>query len=111
MEKIRIILDCDPGHDDAVAIMLAANSPAVELLGITVVAGNQTLENTRRNALRVVQWLGWRRKFTPAAAAPTATISAIWTCRPRRMLPLTSTPPGSGTLWRKVCGATAEIEN
>ena len=56
MEKI--ILDCDPGHDDAVAIMLAANSPAIDLLGITVVAGNQTLENTRRNALRVVQWLG-----------------------------------------------------
>ena len=111
MEKIRIILDCDPGHDDAVAIMLAANSPAVDLLGITVVTGNQTLENTRRNALRVVQWLGWRRKFTPAAAAPTATISAIWAYRPRRLLPLTSTPPGSGTLWRKVCGATAEIEN
>ena len=58
MEKTKIILDCDPGHDDAVAIMLAANSPAIDLLGITVVAGNQTLENTRRNALRVVQWLG-----------------------------------------------------
>lgn len=57
MEKTKIILDCDPGHDDAVAIMLAANSPAIDLLGITVVAGNQTLENTRRNALRVVQWL------------------------------------------------------
>ena len=58
MEKTKIILDCDPGHDDAVAIMLAAGSPAIDLLGITVVAGNQTLENTRRNALRVVQWLG-----------------------------------------------------
>ena len=58
MEKTKIILDCDPGHDDAVAIMLAANSPRLDLLGITVVAGNQTLENTRRNALRVVQWLG-----------------------------------------------------
>lgn len=58
MEKTKIILDCDPGHDDAVAIMLAANSPAIDLLGITVVAGNQTLENTRRNALQVVQWLG-----------------------------------------------------
>ena len=58
MEKTKSILDCDPGHDDAVAIMLAAGSPAIDLLGITVVAGNQTLENTRRNALRVVQWLG-----------------------------------------------------
>ena len=56
MEKI--ILDCDPGHDDAAAIMLAAKSPKIELLGITVVAGNQTLEKTLRNALNVVQWLG-----------------------------------------------------
>lgn len=58
MEKTKIILDCDPGHDDAVAIMLAGSSPKLDLLGITVVAGNQTLENTRRNALNIVQWLG-----------------------------------------------------
>ena len=55
MSKRKIILDCDPGHDDAVAILLAAKNPNLELLGITVVAGNQTLENTQRNALRVVQ--------------------------------------------------------
>lgn len=58
MEKTKIILDCDPGHDDAVAILLAGSSEAVDLLGITVVAGNQTLEKTAKNALRVVQWLG-----------------------------------------------------
>lgn len=58
MERTKIILDCDPGHDDAVAIMLAANSPGLELLGITVVAGNQTLDKTLRNALQVTQWLG-----------------------------------------------------
>lgn len=58
MGKIKIILDCDPGHDDAVAMMLAAGSPAIDLLGITVVSGNQTLEKTVRNALRVTQWLG-----------------------------------------------------
>lgn len=58
MERQKIILDCDPGHDDAVAIMLAANSPQLELLGVTTVAGNQTLENTRRNACNVLQWLG-----------------------------------------------------
>ena len=57
MNKRKIILDCDPGHDDAVAIMLAAKNPNLDLLGITVVAGNQTLENTQRNALRVVQHL------------------------------------------------------
>ncbi len=58
MQKQKIILDCDPGHDDAVAILLAANSPQLELLGVTVVAGNQTLENTRRNACHVLQWVG-----------------------------------------------------
>lgn len=70
MEKTRIILDCDPGHDDAVAIMLAANSPTVDLLGITVVAGNQTLENTRRNALQVVQWLGVETKVYAGCGCP-----------------------------------------
>lgn len=58
MDKRKIILDCDPGHDDAVAIMMAANHPSLELLGITVVAGNQTLEKTTRNALNVCQYLG-----------------------------------------------------
>ena len=42
----QIILDCDPGHDDAVAIMLAAASEEIELLGITCVGGNVGLDNT-----------------------------------------------------------------
>lgn len=54
----KILYDCDPGHDDAVALMLAAGSPELELLGITIVAGNQTLDNTGRNACHVLQWLG-----------------------------------------------------
>ena len=58
MQKTKIILDCDPGPDDAVAIMLAAREPSLELLGVSVVAGNQTLENTQRNARNVLQWLG-----------------------------------------------------
>lgn len=58
MPKQKIILDCDPGHDDAVAIMLAAANPGIELLGITVIAGNQTLGKTTRNACRVLQWIG-----------------------------------------------------
>lgn len=57
-KRRKVILDCDPGHDDAVAIMLAAGSPMIELLGISTVAGNQTLEKTTHNALRVVQHLG-----------------------------------------------------
>ena len=54
----RIILDCDPGHDDAVAIMLALGNPAIELLGITTVGGNQTVEKTTHNALSVLAACG-----------------------------------------------------
>lgn len=57
-EKQKIILDCDPGHDDAVAIMLAASAPNLELLGITIESGNQTIEKTGRNALNICQYLG-----------------------------------------------------
>jgi purine nucleosidase len=49
----KIILDCDPGHDDAMAILLAHGSPDVELVAITTVAGNQTLPKVTRNALRM----------------------------------------------------------
>jgi inosine-uridine nucleoside N-ribohydrolase len=54
----RILLDCDPGHDDAIAILLAARSPALQLEAITTVAGNQTLEKTTRNALKVCSVAG-----------------------------------------------------
>ena len=57
MEKIKMILDCDTGHDDAVALMLAAGHPRIELLGVTVVAGNQVLERTVENTLNVCQHL------------------------------------------------------
>ena len=49
----KIILDCDPGHDDAIALLLAAHHPALELLAITTVAGNQSVEKTTHNALKV----------------------------------------------------------
>ncbi|MDR3280214.1 MAG: nucleoside hydrolase [Synergistaceae bacterium] len=55
---VKIILDCDPGHDDAVAILMAAVHPAIELKAITVVAGNQTIEKTTRNALNVASASG-----------------------------------------------------
>ena len=57
MNREKIILDCDPGHDDAVAMMIAAISPKIDLLGITVVAGNQKLEKTVKNALKVCNHL------------------------------------------------------
>lgn len=51
--KHKIILDCDPGHDDAIAILLAGHHPEIELLAITTVAGNQSIDKTTQNALKV----------------------------------------------------------
>lgn len=45
-----IILDCDPGHDDAMAIVLALGNPNIDLLGVTTVGGNQSLEKVTYNA-------------------------------------------------------------
>jgi inosine-uridine nucleoside N-ribohydrolase len=58
MTPTPIILDCDPGHDDAIALLLAVASPEVELIGVTTVAGNQTLDKTTNNALRVLEFAG-----------------------------------------------------
>ncbi len=49
-----ILIDCDPGHDDALAILLALARPELQVLGITTVYGNASLERTTRNALRVL---------------------------------------------------------
>jgi pyrimidine-specific ribonucleoside hydrolase len=64
--SIPIILDCDPGHDDALAIVLALARPELGLLAITTVAGNAALARTTRNALRVLTLLG--RTDVPVAA-------------------------------------------
>ncbi len=56
----RIILDCDPGHDDAIAILLAAKAPGLQLEGITTTAGNQTVDKTSTNALKVCSLAGIR---------------------------------------------------
>jgi inosine-uridine nucleoside N-ribohydrolase len=60
-----IVLDCDPGHDDAIAILLALASPELQLRGITTVHGNQTLEKTTLNALKVLELAG--RSDVPVA--------------------------------------------
>lgn len=54
--KPKVILDCDPGHDDAFGIMLAVQH--LDVLGITTIGGNCTLENVTRNALKVLEVLG-----------------------------------------------------
>ena len=53
-----MILDVDPGHDDAVALMLACGHPDLDLLAVTTVAGNVPIEKTTRNALRVLALVG-----------------------------------------------------
>lgn len=57
---MKVLIDCDPGHDDMVAIMLALASPEIELLGVSTVAGNQTGDKTYSNALRTLTLLGRR---------------------------------------------------
>jgi inosine-uridine nucleoside N-ribohydrolase len=64
-----VILDCDPGHDDAIALLLALGSPEINLLGVTTVAGNQTLEKTTANAIRVLDHVS-RTDIPVAAGAP-----------------------------------------
>lgn len=64
--KRRVVLDCDPGHDDAMAILLAAASPAIQLEAVTTVAGNQSLDRTTLNARRVCSVAGIRN--VPIAA-------------------------------------------
>ena len=57
-EKLPVILDGDPGHDDAIAWMLAASDPRLDIRAVTSVCGNQTIEKTTYNALRVCTLLG-----------------------------------------------------
>jgi inosine-uridine nucleoside N-ribohydrolase len=63
-----IVIDCDPGHDDAIAILLALASPELELVGVTTVAGNQTLDKTTRNALVTLE-IGGRTDIPVAVGA------------------------------------------
>ena len=64
----KIILDCDPGHDDALAMPLAVATPAIDLVAVTTSAGNQTPDKTLNNALRMLTLL--KRTDIPVAAGP-----------------------------------------
>ncbi|PVV38113.1 ribonucleoside hydrolase, partial [Bifidobacterium animalis subsp. lactis] len=77
----KIILDCDPGHDDAVAILLAIGNPNIELLGVTTVGGNQSLEKVTYNARAVLE----------KAHAPNIPLHA------GRARPLSRDPPGAAS--------------
>lgn len=58
MKPIPLILDCDPGHDDALAMILAAHNPSLQLLGITTVSGNGGIAKVTLNARRVATLAG-----------------------------------------------------
>ncbi|WP_213895112.1 pyrimidine-specific ribonucleoside hydrolase RihA [Raoultella ornithinolytica] len=62
---LPIIFDCDPGHDDAIAMVLALASPELDVKAITASAGNQTPDKTLRNVLRMLTLLG--RQDIPVA--------------------------------------------
>src|SRR3954470_11696237 len=67
---IPVIIDCDPGHDDAMALLLALASRELEVAAVTTVAGNQTLEKVTANAIRVLDVAGAHHLPVAAGAAP-----------------------------------------
>ncbi|MCF0107476.1 MAG: nucleoside hydrolase [Bacilli bacterium] len=54
----NIVIDCDPGHDDAIALLLLGNKDKFNLLGVSCAAGNQTVDKTSRNAINICEYLG-----------------------------------------------------
>ncbi len=71
MDKRKIIIDCDPGHDDIMAILTAlANDDRLEILGFCTVAGNQTLQKVTNNLLKVEQYLGLDIPVCPGEDSP-----------------------------------------
>jgi inosine-uridine nucleoside N-ribohydrolase len=70
VSRTKILIDCDPGHDDAVAILFAARH--LDLVGITTVHGNNTLENTTRNALAIIELSGLDVPVAAGCAEPMA---------------------------------------
>jgi len=98
-----IVLDCDPGHDDAIALLLALASPEIELLGVTTTYGNQTLEKTTANALRVLELVG--RTDVPVAMGAERPLARELAVAAHvhgesgldgPVLPAAATPPASG---------------
>ena len=69
-KKINIVIDCDPGHDDAIALLLACYSPKINLLGVSTCSGNQTIEKTSKNALNLLNFFN-RSDLLVAKGNPT----------------------------------------
>ena len=75
MTPRKIIIDTDPGQDDAVAILLALASPQLEVLALTVVAGNVPLALTAKNARMICELAG--RTDIPVHAGCSASVSSV----------------------------------
>jgi inosine-uridine nucleoside N-ribohydrolase len=58
MSGAPILMDCDPGHDDAIALVMAHRSPAIDLLGVTTTCGNAEVGKTTTNCLRILEFIG-----------------------------------------------------
>ena len=91
---IPVLIDCDPGYDDVIAIMLALASPEVEVLGITTVEGNQPVAETTENALRVVEFLAREIPVAAGANRPSCVSSPSGGRRARTAPTCGATSPG-----------------
>ena len=70
MSKINIILDCDPGHDDAIALLLSCYSEKLNLLAVTTCAGNQTIDKTSKNALNLLNFFNKNIPLAKGSSSP-----------------------------------------
>lgn len=70
MEKIPVIIDCDPGHDDMVALVLAVGSSRLDVRAVTNVAGNKVMEKVVRNTLNILNYCGVKKIVAPGANRP-----------------------------------------
>lgn len=70
---IPIVLDCDPGHDDAIALLLAVQSPSIDLRAVTTTFGNCSVEDATRNALRILTLAG--ATTVPVATGASASLA------------------------------------
>lgn len=67
---IPVIMDCDPGHDDAIALVLAHAHPEIDIRGVCTSAGNQTIEKTTLNARKIMTFLGNNVPVARGASKP-----------------------------------------
>ena len=79
MSKQNIIIDCDPGHDDAIALLLACYSEKLNLLAVTTCSGNQTIEKTSRNALNLLNFFNVK-DIPIAKGSPKPLVREVLTC-------------------------------